>query len=100
MGVIKGKGGGFKSWFQAEAYLITLQLEMAPLLHIWAFEAANTGALQSHISSQLPITAGWTAAFVNDWLFWGLPKPNEIFDVGTMPGFEHMIFWPQELRLS
>ena len=33
-------------------------LKMAPLLHIWAFEAANKDTLWGRISSQLPITAG------------------------------------------
>ena len=30
----------------------------------------------------LPITAGWTAAFVKvSWFFRGLPKPNEILEI-------------------
>ena len=66
--------------------------------YAYIFEAANKGALQGHISSQLPITAGWTEAFV--WFFRALPKPYEIFEGGTMPGFEPMIFWPQGLHLS
>ena len=32
--------------------------------------------------------------------FRGLPKPNEIFEVGTIPGFEPMILFPQGLCLS
>ena len=89
LGAKKGKGGGLKSWFQDETYLGTLHLprwslKMAPLLHIWAFEAANKGSLLGHISSLLPITAGWTAVFLKVWFYRGLPRPNEIFEVGTL----------------
>ena len=51
-------------------------------------------------SSQLPITAGSTAAFVKVCFSRELPKPNEIFEFDAMPGFEPMIFWSQGLRLS
>ena len=49
---------GFIVWYQVETYLPTSQLlprwslEMAPLLHIWAFESANQGrTVRSHFLS-------------------------------------------------
>ena len=89
------------SWSFSHDFTITpLVIGNGPTLTCLSFRCCLYGPSKVTFSSQLPITAGWTAAFVKFCFSRGLPKPNEIFEFDTMPGFDPMIFWSQGLRLS
>ena len=88
----KGKGLVLKSGIK---WKLISQLHNYPADHwkwphsyiLELFSQPTKGALEGHISSRQPNTAGWTGAFVKVYFFFrGLPKPNEIFEVGTNAG--------------